>query len=111
MVTRPVLLAVLAVLPRQFLRLFVDPIEYRQAVGEAPQNEPESLSARPPGFICFLHEQIIGGLERRRKWGWDLNFRIPTSGGGYPGVWCQSIATDCNSRIAKMCIYDAEERV
>ena len=32
-VTRPLLLAVLAVLPRQLLRLFVDPIEYRQAVG------------------------------------------------------------------------------
>ena len=41
MVTRPVLLAVLAVLPRQFLRLFVDPIEYRQAVSEPPQNEYE----------------------------------------------------------------------
>ena len=110
-VTRPVLLAVLAVLPRQFLRLFVDPIEYRQAVGEAPQNEPESLSARPPGFICFLHEQIIGGLERRHKWGWGLNFSIPTSGGGYPDVWCQSIATHCNSRIVEMCIYDPEDRV
>ena len=54
MLTRPVLLAVLAVFPRQFLRLFVDPIEYRQAVGEPPQNEPESLGARPPGFIGFL---------------------------------------------------------
>ena len=54
LLTRPVLLAVLAVLPRQFLRLFVDTIEYRQAVGEAPQNEPESLSARPPAFIGFL---------------------------------------------------------
>ena len=32
-VTRPVNLAVLAVLPRQLLRLFVDPIECRQAVG------------------------------------------------------------------------------
>ena len=32
-VTRPVSLVVLAVLPRQLLRLFVDPIEYRQAVG------------------------------------------------------------------------------
>ena len=94
MVTRPVLLAVLAVLPRQFLRLFVDPIEYRQAVGEAPQNEPESLSARPPGFICFLHEQIIGGLERRRKWGWDLNFSIPPCLGEVSrGV----VSIDCNT--------------
>ena len=59
MVTRPVLLAVLVVLPRQFLRLFVAPIEYRQAVGEPPQNEPDSLGARPPGFICFLHGQVI----------------------------------------------------
>ena len=85
MVTRPVLLAVLAVLPRQFLRLFVDPIEYRQAVSEPPQNEPESLGARPPAFIGFLHGQIIGGLERRRKWGWDLNFSIPpVCGAGTP---------------------------
>ena len=76
-VTRPVLLAVLAVLPRQFLRLFVDPIEYRLAVGEPPQSESESLGAWSPGFICFLHGQIIGGLERRRKWGWDPNFSIP----------------------------------
>ena len=32
-VPRPVNLAVLAMLPRQLLRLFVDPIEYRQSVG------------------------------------------------------------------------------
>ena len=62
-----------------------DPIEYRQAVSEPPQNEPESLGARPPAFIGFLHGQIIGGLERRRKWGWDLNFSIPpVCGAGTP---------------------------
>ena len=32
-VTRPRFLAVLAMLPRQLLRLSVDPVEYRQAVG------------------------------------------------------------------------------
>ena len=66
---RPVNLAVLAVLPRQLLRLSVDPIEYRQAVDEPPQSESESLGARSPAFIRFLHGQIIGGLERRRKLG------------------------------------------
>ena len=35
-VPRPRFLAVLAMLPRQFLRLSVDPIEYRQAVDEPP---------------------------------------------------------------------------
>ena len=61
-VPRPRFLAVLAVLPRQLLRLSVDAVEYRQAVGEPPQSESESLGARSPAFICFLHDLIIGGL-------------------------------------------------
>jgi len=68
-VPRPRFLAVLAVLARQLLRLSVDPIEYRQSVDEPPQNESESFGARSPAFVRFLHGQIIGGLERRRKLG------------------------------------------
>ena len=68
-VPRPRFLAVLAMLPRQLLRLSVDPIKYRQAVDEPPECQSESFGARSPAFICFLHDLIIGGLERRRKWG------------------------------------------
>ena len=68
-VTRPRFLAVLAVLTTQLLRLSVDAVEYRQSVDEPPQSESESFGAWSPAFICFLHMQIIGGLERRRKLG------------------------------------------
>jgi hypothetical protein len=57
------------VLAGQLLRLSVDTIEYRQSVDEPPQSESESFGARSPVFIRFRHRQIIGGLERRRKWG------------------------------------------
>ena len=97
-VPRPRCLAVLTVLTTQLLRLSVDAVEYRQTVGEPPQSESESLGARSPAFICFLHDLIIGGLERRRKWVWDLNFQhTPRLGACTPRVWWVPFRTNPNN--------------